>query len=423
MANIKNSLGKRVFPFLAATVAAVSFSTCDLNGGTGTQPGEDPGGNSTEKINLKGQRVVHTLWSEPQRDPRHAMGYQLRDGTPWFDNYVVLYGFRLIDRNCGAIGELKCNESGLHLHMINETWDYMLPNWNTLVKPLRDKGIKFVMSIVPGIGDGYGGGGGVTVGTLYRWPMEEWYSWKSLEGEDVYPYGPDAVKKVIGQIKDFRAKYPFDGIGYDEEYGSTGTGLGRGAVYPDAQKYPLSDVGKAWNIGGENILRFANEVNLALGLKFGHEVYEIRYGQHVAESYTYPEGEMPAGSERTVLLEDVIDYSYEAFYGGWQSKSGFGMPRDRFGPASVELGTIGSTPKPAYGKNGIEARMRDHLGGNYGVVMYYNMTGREQFENTHPGIPPFDQYFSDIGRILYGQGVVYIGDDYNVPIFPGGNPG
>ena len=396
-------LGKRILSPLAVAAVAASLSFCNLGGGTGEEL--PPPVSPTEKINVKGQRVVHTLWNEPMQDPRQAMGYQLRDGTPYFDNYVVLYGFRLLDNNCGVDNDLVCNESGLHLHMSNETMKYMLPNWNTLVKPLRDKGIKFVMSIVPS-------GSGVTVGTLYRWPMEEWYPWNTLEVEDEYPYGPDAVKKVIGQIKEFHAKYPFDGIGYDEEYGSNGSDIGRGSVYPNADKYPKSDRGKAWSIGGENILRFAHEVNLALGFKFGHEVYEIRYGEHVAKSYTYPDGEVPVGSAQTVFMEDVIDYSYYVYYGGWNPSSGFGMPRSKYAPAVIEL-AVSESPKPASGKNGIQARMRDHLGGNYGVVMYYGMMGRDAYHNRYPNSPSLDNYFSEISRILYGQDVIYVGQDYS----------
>jgi len=412
----KNFLTNSISIFISIVLLSV-FTSCMTDTG-GSDIDEGNGIPSTVKINMRGQRVVNIMWGEPEEDPRQVIGYQLEDGTPYFDHYVMLYGFRLRDYNCAADPEMICNRTSLHLCFMNNVFTHYLADWDKYIKPVRDRGIKVIMSIVPQ-------NSGVCVGTLYNWPMEQWYSWKSLEGEDQYPYGEEAVRILIEQIKEFYEKYPFDGIGYDEEYGSTKTSTkGRGEVYPNTGVYPGINANLAGQIGGANILRFAHEVNMALGKEISHEAYEIRYGTSIPASFTYPadwqvpeEWGMPADWDRTIRRNDLIAYSYQPYYGSWQADSAINLPRHRFGPASVAIADVQGSPKPASGKNGIQAKMEDHLRGNYGVIMYYCLRDRAQIADRFPNAfgpnnPPPEMYFSQISSRIYGQETVYIGPDY-----------
>ncbi len=360
---------------------------------------------STEKYNKNGVRVIHTLWNEQGVDPRCAIGYRLNDEnrTGYFDHVVQLYALRLRDRDCSQDPNVPhCNRNGLHLCWSSKLiYDRTIGNYDTVVKPVREAGIKFILSIVPE-------GDGVCVGTLYRWPMEQWWSWEKHYGEE-YPYGPEAVQGLIQQLKELFAQYPFDGIGYDEEYGikkEVGD-QGRGGVYPENKSYSGIDIAAAGKIGGENMLRFMHEVNEAFGRDLIHESYEIRYGATIPESYTY--------DGKTIKRDDLLDYSYNSHYGGYASTSGNGMPREKYGPAAVDIG-FADTPRPSSVET-ITGNFDSHLRRNYGVVMYYCMRSRAGLKAKYPNYfgtdnAPLETYLSRISNILHGYDTIYIGDDY-----------
>jgi hypothetical protein len=401
---MKISLAKKT-AFIALVLAATLLvASCPDEGGEAPAEPEPP---TTVKLNRKGQRVVQTTWMEQGVDPRVTMGYLLEDDTPFFDHFVQLYGLRLRDNNCAADTDspATCRKTGVHWCCMDLIYNRMFRDYETHVKPVRDRGLKYLVSLVPE---------GVAVGMLYRWPMEKWYPWKEITGQDVYPYGPETVAKLITELKEIDARTPFDGIAYDEEYGGEHGGY---PAYPEAAKYPkmsTNDTSEAWRIGGENIIRFAHEVNQAFGRKLIQETYEIRYAGKVPVSYTYDDGAV-------IYRNDVIDYSYEAYYGSWQPESGnVNFPRRRYGPGSIDLGFDPNTPQPPPGfsaGSGITGRMQDHLEGNYGVVMYYHQVSREYYLKNRPNYfgpndAPLETYLSEISRILYGQKTKYVGRDY-----------
>jgi len=124
---------------------------------------------------------------------------------------------------------------------------------------------------------------------------------------------------------------------------------------------------------------------------------------------------------RTIYRNDVIDRSYNSTYGGFGA-SGSGMPRHRYGPASLDLGFNPVNPKPPIGEgggSGIIPRMKEHLAGNYGVVMFYCMTSRAYTINKHgdnyfgPNQARLESHLSNMTQILFNQNTVYIGQDYD----------
>jgi hypothetical protein len=398
---------KRQWLLLAVCMGAAFLGGC---------PQDEPAGNpdgteeewqivyrDTTKLNTRGQRVVHTMWGEPEEDPRQVIGYQLEDGTPFFDHYVMLYGFRLRDRDCTKDTTSLCNKTGLHIHFMDNVQKYYVDQYDKYIKPVRDRGIKVIFSIVPN-------DDGVCIGSLYRWPNEASNPWYSIYGR-AYPYGETAVAGLIQQIKEFYELHPFDGIGYDEEYGNQKDGSipGQGNIYGNG------------TIMGQNLLRFAWELETALGLddpgKFTQEVYEIRTGTSIPESYTFtPAG----GAEVTVAREDILDYFYESTYGGWSANpANTGVPRSKFGPASIAICDITGGPRPPVGRSGpgVLQRMDDHLKGNYGVVMYYCLRSRDEIRTRFvnhfgPDNQSIDIYLSQISQTLHGQKTTYVGRDY-----------
>jgi len=321
--------------------------------------------------------------------------------------------------------------------------------------------------------------------------MEKWYPWKDLVPTDLaYPYGKEAADKLLDQLLQIWKDTPFDGLAYDEEYG---TDIGRTAVVDGVSKtlsgyptdYPKANTAEGWQISGGNLLRFAHEANVKIfgnrwvrtsdtskyeyvadprgfdifeDAKFAQipsaewkalnwskksiaakevwkrnmeqstkrlifESYEIRAGGSIPESYTYPTDPTdPAYDARwpglKILRTDLIDRTYNASYGGFASNSGSGMPRHRYGPASISLGWAAGGPEPALGESGIRTKSRDLLKYNYGVIMFYHLTSRgwilkNRVKNYFgPGDAGAEYYLSDMTRILFDQPVFYSGPDY-----------
>jgi len=245
----------------AALIALLILATCDDGSGGELLGAEVP---SRVKLNVKGQRILITSWSEQGVDPRITMGYVLEDGTPLIDHVVQLYGTALRGDTVNCRADPKrpwCNEvNKLHICPgIDFLYERMYKNYDTTVRPVREKGIKYLINIIPG---------SVPVGILYRWPVEEWYPWNEITGDTKYPYGKDAVAYVMDQLQAEYDIRPFDGLAYDEEYG---WGFRTGTVnnaetelsgYPD--KYSRANHGQAWRISAENLVRFAHEANVKI---------------------------------------------------------------------------------------------------------------------------------------------------------------
>jgi hypothetical protein len=363
-------------------------------------------------------RVVHTVWYEPEEDPRQVIGYQLEDGTPYFDHVVMLYGLRLRYRDCSKEWDWwdkgRCTKNGLHACYGPYNMYHTITNWQTYFKPIRDRGIKVLLAIVPNMD-------GACIGNLF-----ESASWTQALQEQYgdYPFNPGETYRMIDELAELMKECQIDGIGFDEEYIGNWRPLG-----DDNQYYYIST-------NSANILRFCYELQAAVDKLGGTEnlgengklIFENYELSAVAESASFTDRK---GKEVTVLRNDILDYCFSQTYGAWNpNPKSVGFPRDKYGPASIALADVnGSAPKPSYAnvEHGIQARMKQHLYGGYGVVMYYCLRSRDEMRIGIPvwGIAPWypemygpgnagkpEAYFTRISEMLHGQKTIYVGRDY-----------
>jgi len=392
---------KKSLCVLAALWLAMMLIACpEDNGGNNNGNKPEPEITLPEPIkkNVKDQRVYMEIWGEQGQDPRNAIGYELEEsGIKFFDRYIVLYGGRPIYNDCVAQpkNNERCRRQGLHLHIHDKMIDNLWGNPD-VYREMKSAGIKLMMGLVPQ-------NGGYVIGLSYEWPGGGDAGWAALEEQGMpqpYPFKEDAVNELQRQILEARDMYGFDGVGYDEEYGNNSAyKVGFGNVYVGMSQH------------GKNIFRFAYELQKKWpGVV--QDVYEIRGGSSI-----------PATMEldgKIVKNTDVFGISYDATYGGWSANSSANMPRDRYGPGSIDLTSgIQNRALPASGANGIQNRIHDHLGGNYGAIMFYCLRAHSDCawrvpnyygEDNAPARPEF--YLSQISRILFDQGTVYRGKDY-----------
>ena len=401
------------------------FSACPTDTGTGEVP-ERPIPSTVKMTahpcrtgcNLDPVRVVHTVWYEPEEDPRQVIGYELEDGTPYFDHIVMLYGLRLRHLDCNTTGwRDQCRLTGLHVCLTGNMLHYR-NNWEEYFKPIRDRGIKAILSIVPAGLNSYQRhqGDAVALHMVYRWPREEeaLFRWADIGGRP-YPYNEEASNRLVQQVAELFNELNVDGVGYDEEYGGTMAIVRNGVADSISPRGALS---------GHNLLRFAYELDKAAGRKLIQEFYEIEVSLPWETTFISSSGE-----QVRAIRDDIICYSFHAFYGGFAQNSSLpNRPRDQYGPASVAIAdTQGGAPKPRPGRDGgsgVIPRMESVLRGGYGVVMYYCLRSRTDLEEGDPwGRLPWpptmfgtsrrpEEYFSQISEILHGQRTLFNGLDF-----------
>jgi hypothetical protein len=420
-----------------ALAAALFVTSCPQDEGTPVE-GAWAVTNST-KLNLNGERVIMEAWGEPEEDPRQLLGYQLTntdgvnntDGTPFWDRYVILYGGRIRNRNCAADSTTDCQKTGLHCHLDNTNMKYIYNDAENKIRPLQERGIKVMISLVPETD-------GVCIGSLYNWPNEEYWPWEANNNGEPYPFGEEEARKFVQDVADVLQRYRLDGVGYDEEYANKGSdpAHGFGNVYPSSDFYSNQNrvtensankaatgtmLSAANRKGGENLFRFAWELQQAMPYPIVQDVYEIRFGTQLPEEMPmyklapdqYQQG--TAEGDKKVKITSVFDYTFDSFYGSFKAQSANPVPNSKYGPASIALSDLQTAPKPNATPSGIGATMESVLAGDYGMVMYYCFRSREELKKDFPdvfnGNPP-EWYLSMISRTLYGCDVEYVGPDY-----------
>jgi len=279
--------------------------------------------------------------------------------------------------------------------------DTYFKNSDVFFRPIQERGINVIISVMPD-------GNGAAIGNLFS--SSSWTSAMQQNFGMEYPFGGLNARRFIEEVADYFIKNNIDGVGYDEEY------IG--------QWTPPFGAPIDFARDGANILRFAYELNKAVGRPLIHEIYE--YGTSLPVSTTFRNF---AGEMTTVYRDEIIDWTYSVAYGGWNPISRFGTPRHKYGPASIAVADVQSAPRPPFddmGGTGIRPRMRQVLHGGYGVVMFYCLRSRNQLIYGYPtlNLPNFpanmygpgnagrpEAYFSIISQVLFGQNTIYVGDD------------
>jgi len=282
--------------------------------------------------------------------------------------------------------------------------NYYLNNADEYIKPLRDRGIKVLLSILPN-DNGVGAGNLFEAGSGNNgWTPER----EAQYGP--YPFRPEVVYPEIDELAQLMRDCYIDGIAYDEEY------IGK-------WRPPNATSGITIAIDNKNLLRLAYELEQALGRELLVEIYEPN-GTTAPATTTFIDRK---GDEVTLKREDVLDYGYFSTYGGIRTAGSlYGIPNDRYGPFPVSLAADRTQdPRPNFsGTSGIEARAKACLYGEFGVVMYYCIRSRDELLNGiekwrlpswpvnmfgagNAGRP--EAYLSKVSRVIYGQDVIYAG--------------
>lgn len=360
----------------------------------------------------------------------------------------------------------NCTKTGVHLHF-DKTVELILENRDTYIKPLQDKGIKVLLGLL-------GDWSGVDFATFGEWPFEDvspvvgpGHTGTTQGGQGAappsswangYPY-TDAVRtQFLTEVRDTVNQYGLDGIDFDGEWSSSGPNEYE-FVYPRTS-------GTLWKYGNQyNVWRYYGNdsaqvaaANARAGAQYAKTiieareilgpdkiitVYEWNYGRYIPQ-YVEWKGE-------EVRVSDYFDYSGEASYGTWAATSYIWTPHTKYAPVGIDIGGgDASRARPAAsGTNDIRTRMRQHLAGNYGANLFYCLLSRARYNGMnaapdgtltpHEGNPtdsagnPWramegffnmsasdptnigpEGYLSIISQELYGEKVVYVGDDYPV---------
>ena len=420
-----------------ALAAALFVTACPQD--EGTARGGSWAVTNSKKLNLNGEQVIMEAWGEPEEDPRQLLGYQLtgtdgvnnQDGTPFWDRYVILYGGRIRNRNCAEDTTTDCVKTGLHCHLYDQAKKYIFDDAENKIRTLQERGIKVMISLVPD-------GDGVSIGSLYNWPNEEYWPWEANNGGEPYLFRDEEARKFVKDVAEVLKYYRLDGVGYDEEYANEGDlpAHGLGNVYPAGDFYsnsqrltqnPANKIATSAQIsaanrkGGENMFRFAWELQKEMPYEIVQDVYEIRFGNYLPEEmpmHKLAPDQYTAGTaegDKVVKIGSVFDYTFHAFYGNFVAQSANPMPNSNYGPISIALSDLQTAPKPSATQSGIGAAMENHLAGDYGIIMYYCFRSREELKNNFPNVfngnPP-EWYLSKISQPLFGCDVEYVGPDY-----------
>jgi len=386
-----------------------------------------------------GQRVFNYLYScVEDADPRVALGYQLEDGTPFFDA-IIIFAAALRDRDCAndtptvtsgyadgnpAMSEHingsdthSCTKTGLHVHLDNAV-KRVLDERETYIKPFQDKGVKVLLGTL-------GDWSGVDFGTFGEWPMEDVSPVASASGHtgkeiaagtsgpglgqgspwaaSGYPYTDEARRAWLQELKDVVDQYKLDGIDFDGEWGSKGP-------YEYDYVYPKTS-GTLWRYGNQyNVWRYYNvpdgtgaelwgssgvaDANLRGGINFGTTiieareifgpdytilVYEWNYARYIPQYIEY-KGKM-------VRVSDYYDYSGEAAYGSWAANSYISTPASKYAPVGIDLGGgDAARVRPSWDESSgssIQARMKTHRQQSYGANLFYCLLSRGRYDGTY----------------------------------------
>ncbi|MFC8826044.1 endo-beta-N-acetylglucosaminidase H [Streptomyces sp. NPDC057137] len=167
-----------------------------------------------------------------------------------------------------------------YLHF-NENVQRVLDNAATEIRPLQQKGIKVVLSV---LGNHQGAG-------FANFPTQQ------------------AASAFAKQLSDTVAEYGLDGIDFDDEYAQYGT---NGTGQPNASSFVHLVTALRANMPGKIISLY----------NIGPAATRLSYGG--------------------VDISSKFDYAWNPYYGSWQVP-GIALPKSKLSPAAVEIGRTAQT--------------------------------------------------------------------------------
>ena len=220
----------------------------------------------------RGDRIASVAYIEVNDNSLLNPGqYTLDDGSPAFDIAVIFAA------NINYDGERA------YLHL-NENVQHLLDNADTYVRPLQEKGIKVVLSI---LGNHQGAG-------FANFPDAE------------------AADRFALEVTTLVRRYGLDGVDLDDEwseYGKTGTGQ-------------------------PNAFSFVNFV----------EALRKRLPNRLITFYVIGPSAERQEFEGT-RVGDLVDYAWNPYYGSFLDFPVPGLPRSQYGAAAVDLGASDTSPE------------------------------------------------------------------------------
>ncbi|MGP5716483.1 endo-beta-N-acetylglucosaminidase H [Brachybacterium tyrofermentans] len=220
----------------------------------------------------RGDRIASVAYIEVNDNSLLNPGqYTLDDGSPAFDIAVIFAA------NINYDGERA------YLHL-NENVQHLLDNADTYVRPLQEKGIKVVLSI---LGNHQGAG---------------------------FANFPDAraADRFALEVTTLVRRYGLDGVDLDDEwseYGKNGTGQ-------------------------PNAFSFVNFV----------EALRKRLPNRLITFYVIGPSTEHQEFEGT-RVGDLVDYAWNPYYGSFLDFPVPGLPRSQYGAAAVDLGASDTSPE------------------------------------------------------------------------------
>ncbi|MGO2047274.1 endo-beta-N-acetylglucosaminidase H [Brachybacterium tyrofermentans] len=220
----------------------------------------------------RGDRIASVAYIEVNDNSLLNPGqYTLDDGSPAFDIAVIFAA------NINYDGERA------YLHL-NENVQHLLDNADTYVRPLQEKGIKVVLSI---LGNHQGAG-------FANFPDAE------------------AADRFALEVTTLVRRYGLDGVDLDDEwseYGKNGTGQ-------------------------PNAFSFVNFV----------EALRKRLPNRLITFYVIGPSTEHQEFEGT-RVGDLVDYAWNPYYGSFLDFPVPGLPRSQYGAAAVDLGASDTSPE------------------------------------------------------------------------------
>ncbi len=245
---------------------------------------------------------------------------------------------------------IRLNAEGKPYLSCNEQTTFVLDHIDKLVRPLQAKGIKVHLSV---LGDHTAAG------------------MRSLTD--------DAAALFARELKYYVDIYGFDGVDFDDEYSTYDTDQNAEPYIPSSAVMP--------DIASCTAERYA-----AFVYACRKEMPDTDFG-----IYWYKGIDYPAGTVQGKAVNDLVDYAIYGLYGKWRAIDAGTIAVEKQCPYAVSL-TIGN--ENLYIDESSLTRIKNE---GWGYFAIYDLLGSRGFENE----------FTRISRILYGEDVVWSGKLYD----------